>query len=74
MGCEAKLHKGIRKSIQKCIEKQNRYMLLVKWEALEDHTTGFQKSDAYQVYRKAIHRFSEPTTLLEHYEELKNGL
>lgn len=60
--------------IRKCIEKQNRYMLLVKWETLEDHTTGFQKSDEYQVYRNAIHEFFEPTTLLEHYEELKNNL
>ena len=28
----------ISHQLQKCIEKNNRYLLLVNWETLEDHT------------------------------------
>jgi len=30
--------------LQRCIEKPNRYLLLVRWRTLEDHTDGFRKS------------------------------
>ena len=30
--------------LQKCIEKSNRYLLLVNWNELEDHTVGFRGS------------------------------
>jgi len=42
---------------QKCIEKPNRYILMVEWETLEDHTIGFQKSDAYQEYRSMLNQY-----------------
>ncbi|WP_441338257.1 antibiotic biosynthesis monooxygenase family protein [Microbulbifer sp. YPW16] len=32
--------------LQKCIEKDHRYLLLVQWETLEDHTEGFRQSPA----------------------------
>ena len=28
---------------QKCIEQDNRYVLLIRWETLEDHTKGFRE-------------------------------
>ncbi len=34
----------ISHQLQKCIEKQNRYILLVNWETLEAHTIGFRGS------------------------------
>ena len=30
--------------LQRSIEQQNRYILLVNWETLEDHTIGFRGS------------------------------
>jgi heme-degrading monooxygenase HmoA len=54
--------------LQKCIEKPNRYILLVEWKTLEDHTIGFRKSDEYQEYRDMIHEYFEPSPLMEHYE------
>jgi len=32
-------------SLTKCIEQQNKYLLLVDWEKLEDHTIGFRNSE-----------------------------
>ncbi|HET8697930.1 MAG TPA: antibiotic biosynthesis monooxygenase, partial [Gammaproteobacteria bacterium] len=34
--------------LRPCIERSNRYLLLVRWRRLEDHTLGFRGSRAYQ--------------------------
>ena len=54
--------------VQRCIERPNNYLLLVRWEKLEDHTVGFRQSDRYQEWRKALHHFYEPFPVVEHYE------
>ncbi len=56
--------------LQKCLEKPNRYILLVNWETLEDHTKGFRGSDAYQEWRRLLHHFYDPFPDVEHYEIL----
>ena len=58
----------ISHQLQKCVEKQNRYILLVNWATLEDHTVGFRGSDEYQEWRKLLHRFYDPFPTVEHYE------
>jgi len=32
--------------LRRCLENPDRYLLLVHWRALEDHTEGFRKSAA----------------------------
>jgi heme-degrading monooxygenase HmoA len=54
--------------LQRCVEKQNRYILLVNWEKLEDHTIGFRGSEGYQEWRKLLHHFYDPFPTVEHYE------
>lgn len=56
--------------LQKCIETKGRYLLLVNWECLEDHTKGFRLSDSYQEWKKILHHFYEPFPLVEHYQLL----
>jgi heme-degrading monooxygenase HmoA len=34
--------------LKKCVEVEDKYILLVKWETLEDHEIGFRKSEKYQ--------------------------
>ena len=58
----------ISHQLQRCIEKQNRYILLVRWETLEAHTIGFRGSDQYQEWRKLLHHFYDPFPSVEHYE------
>lgn len=54
--------------LQKSIEKQNRYILLVKWETLADHTKGFRGSPEYQQWKKLLHHYYEPFPEVEHYQ------
>ncbi|MBX3515278.1 MAG: antibiotic biosynthesis monooxygenase [Xanthobacteraceae bacterium] len=55
--------------VRRSIERPNAYLLLVRWEKLEDHTVGFRQSARYQEWREALHRFYEPFPVVEHYEE-----
>lgn len=52
----------------RCAESRNRYLLLVEWDSLEDHTVGFRGSPAYQEWRRLLHHFYEPFPEVEHYE------
>lgn len=53
--------------LQKCIEKENRYILLVNWGTLEAHTVGFRGSEKYQEWKKLLHHFYDPFPTVEHY-------
>ena len=53
--------------LHRCIERPNRYLLLVSWERLEDHTEGFRKSPEYEDWRRLLHRFYEPFPTVEHF-------
>ena len=35
-------------NIHRCVETPHRYLLLVTWTTLEDHTIGFRKSDRFR--------------------------
>jgi len=54
--------------LQRCIEVENQYILLVNWKTLEDHTVGFRASPEYQEWRKLLHHFYDPFPTVEHYE------
>ena len=51
----------------KCAETPNQYLLLVKWETLEDHTIGFRGSDEYREWRKLLHHFYDPFPEVLHF-------
>lgn len=54
--------------LQRCLETANRYILLVRWQELENHTIGFRQSPDYQEWRSLLHHFYEPFPTVEHYE------
>lgn len=56
--------------LQCCIETKNRYILLVRWQTLEDHTIGFRQSPQYEEWRSLLHHFYDPFPIVEHYEIL----
>ncbi len=53
--------------LQQCLEYPNRYILLVKWANLEDHTIGFRGSPAYVEWKKNLHHYYSPFPVVEHY-------
>ena len=46
--------------LQKCVEQSNRYVLLVRWARIEDHTVGFRQSAPYQRWKALLHHFYDP--------------
>ena len=57
----------IKHSLQKCIEQNGKYLLLVEWETLEAHTIGFRKSVMYEPWKKLLHHYYDPFPVVEHY-------
>jgi len=53
--------------MKKCLEREDRYILLVRWERLEDHKEGFRRSEAYQKWKALLHHFYDPFPTVEHY-------
>lgn len=60
-------------SLRKCIEHENKYLLLVDWEKLEDHTIGFRESKQYLEWKKILHHYYDPFPVVEHYEIISNN-
>jgi len=56
--------------LQKSIEQSGRYILLVNWDKLEDHTVGFRGSEQYQKWKSLLHHFYDPFPEVEHYDAL----
>lgn len=60
----------ISHELHRCIESQGRYLLLVRWETLEDHTVGFRQSAEYQEWKRLLHHFYDPFPQVEHFEQI----
>lgn len=58
----------ISHQLRKCIEQDDKYILLVNWETIEDHEIGFRQSDEYQTWKVLLHHFYEPFPTVEHYK------
>ena len=52
------------------LETGNRYLLLVEWQTLDDHTIGFRGSVEYKEWKRLLHHFYDPFPLVEHYESV----
>jgi heme-degrading monooxygenase HmoA len=60
--------------LQRCLEVDGKYLLLVRWESVEHHTVGFCGSAAYQEWRRLLHHFYDPFPTVEHFEAVPLGL
>jgi heme-degrading monooxygenase HmoA len=58
----------ISHQLQRCVENNYRYILLVNWQSLEAHTVGFRTSAQYQEWKRLLHHFYSPFPTVEHYE------
>jgi heme-degrading monooxygenase HmoA len=57
-------------TLSRGIETPNHYLLLVEWDSLEAHETGFRGSPAYDEWSALLHEFYEPFPEVRHYTEL----
>lgn len=58
----------ISHQIKKCLEQEDKYILLVEWETVEDHEIGFRQSEDYQQWKQLLHHYYEPFPVVEHYQ------
>jgi len=61
----------ISHELHRCLEVKGKYLLLVHWNRLEDHTLGFRASPEYQEWRRLLHHFYEPFPTVEHFEQVE---
>jgi len=60
--------KGFRGyKINKGIESPERYILMIFWETLENHTADFRSSPAFQDWRALVGPFFAAPPAVEHY-------
>ena len=60
----------VRHELQRCVEDDHKYVLLVWWLTLEDHTVGFRGSAGYQEWKTLLHHFYDPFPTVEHFTQV----
>lgn len=68
--CISSIDGYIRHTLQKCVEADDKYILLVEWQTMEDHTIGFRESEVYKEWKALLHHYYDPFPLVEHYVEV----
>lgn len=58
--------------LRRCLEHDSRYILLVHWNTLEDHTQGFRNSPQYQTWKTLLHHYYDPFPTVEHYTRIES--
>lgn len=66
----ARLPGYLSHELYRCLEVENQYLLLVRWQTLEDHTIGFRQSPQYQEWKRLLHHFYDLFPTVEHYERI----
>lgn len=59
--------------LRRCVEQPNRYLLLIRWARLTDHTVGFRQGRDYPRWKALLHHFYDPFPEVEHYTEVESG-
>jgi heme-degrading monooxygenase HmoA len=60
-------------TLHRCVEQPGVYLLLVRWDSIEDHEVGFRRSPGYQQWRAMLHHFYDPFPDVEHYREIASS-
>jgi len=56
--------------VQKCIESPERYLLMIYWDTLVNHTVDFRGSPAFQDWRAIVGPFFAGAPVVEHFNLL----
>ena len=81
---EAAIEKGVKNVIPKAkgfmgykvnkgIESAERYVLMVFWQTLENHTVDFRQSPAFQEWRALVGPYFAGPPVVEHFELLSKS-
>ena len=59
--------------LQRCLERDGEYLLLVRWDSVAAHEEGFRKSARYQEWKRLLHHFYDPFPAVLHYEAVADA-
>ena len=60
--------KGFRGfKVNKCIESPERYVLMIYWDTLEDHTVGFRTGPLFTQWRAIVGPYFAVPPVVEHF-------
>jgi heme-degrading monooxygenase HmoA len=63
----------ISHQLQRCIETDGRYLLLVEWDTVEHHMIGFRQSPQFLRWRALLGPFFVTAPSVEHYQLVSAG-
>jgi heme-degrading monooxygenase HmoA len=52
------------------VEQRSTYLLLIEWDRLEDHVTGFRESEHFVRWRQLIGPYFAADPAVEHFEPI----
>ncbi|MBY0573594.1 MAG: antibiotic biosynthesis monooxygenase [Undibacterium sp.] len=60
--------------VNKGIESPERYVLMIFWETLENHTVDFRESEAFSAWRTIVGPFFAAPPVVEHFTLLDKSI
>ena len=57
-------------TLSRGVEHPENYLLLVRWDTVDDHEIGFRGSPEYEQWRGLLHGFYEPFPVVEHFDQV----
>ena len=63
----------ISHQLQRGIETDGRYLLLVQWQSVDDHMVGFRQSPQFLRWRALLGPFFAAAPAVEHYQLVSAG-
>jgi heme-degrading monooxygenase HmoA len=60
-------------TLSRCVEEPGVYLLLVRWDSIEDHEQGFRRSPGYRQWKALLHHFYDPFPVVEHYQTVASS-
>lgn len=66
--------KGFRRyQVHKCVESPERYVLMIQWETLENHTVDFRGGPLFTEWRAIVGPYFAAPPLVEHFTLLSSS-
>jgi heme-degrading monooxygenase HmoA len=57
--------------LQRCLEDDHRYVVLIQWTTLEAHLEGFRQSPEFLEWKRLLHRHYELSPTVEHFNRVE---
>ncbi|WP_053363399.1 antibiotic biosynthesis monooxygenase [Bacillus sp. FJAT-27251] len=64
-------HGCLGSELKRCVEQENKYLVAIEWETVEDHVVHFKNSPAFEELKALIGPYYLHPPTVEHYQEVQ---